>query len=103
MAAGLLFIVEVARGRWRLDRGDLARSVRAPRAVCVVTRSLDDTYGPLTAIIALLLWANLTGIVLLAGGRLTAQVEAVRAGTDPLLAHSDDDGTPDEWAGARPR
>jgi uncharacterized BrkB/YihY/UPF0761 family membrane protein len=63
----------------------------------------DDTYGPLTAIIALVLWANLTGIVLLAGGRLTAQVEAVRAGTDPLLADSDDDGTPDEWAGARPR
>jgi hypothetical protein len=33
----------------------------------------------------------------------SGQVEAVRAGTDPLLADSDDDGTPDEWAGARPR
>jgi YihY family inner membrane protein len=70
----------------------------------VVTRNLDDTYGPLTAIIALLLWANVTGIALLAGIAVAAQVEAVRAGrTDPLLADSDDDGIPDEQAGARPR
>jgi uncharacterized BrkB/YihY/UPF0761 family membrane protein len=69
----------------------------------VVTRNLDDTYGPLTAIIALLLWANVTGIALLAGIAVAAQVEAVRAGrTDPLLADSDDDGIPDEQAGARP-
>ena len=61
----------------------------------VVTRGLDDTYGPLTAIIALLLWANVTGIALLAGVAVAAQVEAVRAGrTDPLLADSDDDGIP---------
>jgi YihY family inner membrane protein len=70
----------------------------------VVTRNLDDTYGPLTAIIALLLWANVTGIALLAGIAVAAQVEAVRAGrTDPLLADSDDDGIPDEQVGARPR
>ena len=46
----------------------------------VVARGLDDTYGPLTAIIALLLWANVTGIALLAGVSVAAQIEAVRAG-----------------------
>ena len=55
-----------------------------------------DTYGPLTAVMALLLWANLTGIALLAGFALAAQLEAVRAGRpDPLLLDSDDDGIPD--------
>ncbi len=63
----------------------------------VVAAGFDDTYGPLTAIMALLLWANVTGIALLAGIALAAQLEAVRAGRlDPLLADSDDDGIPDE-------
>jgi YihY family inner membrane protein len=67
----------------------------------VVTRGLDDTYGPLTAMIALLLWANVTGVALLAGVAVAAQVEAVRAGRpDPLLADSDDDGVPDDQAHA---
>jgi YihY family inner membrane protein len=67
----------------------------------VVARGLDDTYGPLTAIIALLLWANVTGIALLAGVAVAAQVEAVRAGrADPLLPDSDDDGIPNEQAHA---
>ncbi|HEV7830907.1 MAG TPA: hypothetical protein VGP04_19090 [Pseudonocardiaceae bacterium] len=49
---------------------------------------------------ALLLWANLTGIALLAGIALAAQLEAVRAGRiDPLLADTDDDGIPDELDG----
>jgi uncharacterized BrkB/YihY/UPF0761 family membrane protein len=69
----------------------------------VVTRGLDDTYGPLTAMIALLLWANVTGVALLAGVAVAAQVEAVRAGRpDPLLNDSDDDGIPDGQAHARP-
>jgi YihY family inner membrane protein len=56
----------------------------------------DDTYGPLTAVMALLLWANVTGIALLAGLAMAAQLEAVRAGhPDPLLLDSDDDGIPD--------
>ncbi|MHA6796895.1 YihY/virulence factor BrkB family protein [Pseudonocardia bannensis] len=56
----------------------------------------DETYGPLTAVMALLLWANVTGIALLAGFALAAQLEAVRAGLpDPLLPDSDDDGIPD--------
>ena len=42
--------------------------------------NFDDTYGPLTAVMALLLWANVTGIALLAGIALAAQLEAVRAG-----------------------
>ena len=70
----------------------------------VVARGLDDTYGPLTAIIALLLWANVTGIALLAGVAVAAQIEAVRAGhADLLLADSDDDGIPDGQAHAAPR
>jgi YihY family inner membrane protein len=62
-----------------------------------VADNFDDTYGPLTAVMALLLWANVTGIALLAGVALAAQVEAVRAGQiDPLLADIDNDGIPDE-------
>jgi YihY family inner membrane protein len=61
-----------------------------------VAPGFGDTYGPLTAVMALLLWANLTGIALLAGFALAAQLEAVRAGlADPLLPDSDDDGIPD--------
>jgi YihY family inner membrane protein len=58
--------------------------------------NFGETYGPLTAVMALLLWANVTGIALLAGVALAAQLEAVRAGgSDPLLTDSDDDGIPD--------
>jgi YihY family inner membrane protein len=58
--------------------------------------NFGETYGPLTAVMALLLWANVTGIALLAGVALAAQLEAVRAGgSDPRLADSDDDGIPD--------
>ena len=38
------------------------------------------TYGPLTAIMALLLWANLTGIALFLGLAFAAQLEAPRVG-----------------------
>lgn len=58
--------------------------------------NFGETYGPLTAVMALLLWANVTGVALLAGVALAAQLEAVRAGgSDPLLTDSDDDGIPD--------
>src|SRR5215203_5558978 len=40
------------------------------------------TYGPLTGVMALLLWANLTGIALFLGVAFTAQLEARRI-TDP--------------------
>jgi YihY family inner membrane protein len=36
------------------------------------------TYGPLTGVMALLLWANLTGIALFLGVAFTAQLEAAR-------------------------
>src|SRR6201991_2286954 len=62
-----------------------------------VAPGFGDTYGPLTAIMALLLWANVTGIALLGGLALAAQLEAGRAGRpDPLLPDTDDDGIPDE-------
>jgi YihY family inner membrane protein len=42
--------------------------------------SFGDLYGPLTAFIALLLWANLTAIALFLGIAFAAQLEAARAG-----------------------
>ena len=42
--------------------------------------SFGATYGPLTAIMALLLWANLTGIALFLGLAFAAQLEAARVG-----------------------
>jgi YihY family inner membrane protein len=75
---------------WLVGSGLLALYV-------VAAAGFGDTYGPLTAVMALLLWANVTGIALLAGLALAAQLEAVRAGQpDPLLPDSDDDGIPDE-------
>jgi YihY family inner membrane protein len=65
-------------------------------AYVVAAAGFDDTYGPLTAVMALLLWANITGVALLAGIALAAQLEGVRAGcSDPRLVDSDDDGIPD--------
>jgi YihY family inner membrane protein len=46
--------------------------------------SFGSTYGPLTGVIALLIWAQLTSIALFLGIAFCAQLEAVRAGvTDP--------------------
>jgi YihY family inner membrane protein len=45
-----------------------------------VSGGFGDTYGPLTAIIALLLWANLTGVAIFLGLAFAAQLEARRAG-----------------------
>jgi YihY family inner membrane protein len=42
--------------------------------------SVGSTYGPLTGIIAILVWANLTSIALLLGLAVSAQLEAARAG-----------------------
>ncbi|MCX4820949.1 YihY/virulence factor BrkB family protein [Streptomyces sp. NBC_01142] len=47
--------------------------------------SFGAVYGPLTAFVALLLWANLTGIALFLGLAFAAQLEAARAGiTEPV-------------------
>jgi YihY family inner membrane protein len=54
------------------------------------SRSFGDTYGPLTAVMALLLWAVLTAVSLLAGIAFTAQLEARRVGVpEPVV--------PDRW------
>jgi uncharacterized BrkB/YihY/UPF0761 family membrane protein len=48
------------------------------------------TYGALTGIMALLLWANLTGVALFLGIAFGAQLEARRVGVpDPVV--------PDQW------
>jgi len=48
-----------------------------------------STYGPLTSVLALLIWANLTAIALLFGVAFCAQIEAVRAGTPCPTTTSD--------------
>jgi len=57
--------------------------------------SFGSAYGPLTGVIALLIWAQLTSIALFLGLAFCAQLEAVRAGIpdpergDPELAAAD--------------
>jgi YihY family inner membrane protein len=46
----------------------------------LVSDGFGATYGPLTAMMALLLWANLTGIALFLGIAFAAQLEAQRVG-----------------------
>lgn len=47
--------------------------------------SFGALYGPLTAFIALLLWANLTAVALFLGIAFAAQLEAARAGLDAAV------------------
>ncbi|MFG2320242.1 hypothetical protein ACGFTA_35090, partial [Streptomyces tendae] len=47
--------------------------------------SFGSLYGPLTALMALFLWANLAGVALFLGVAFAAQLEAARAGiTKPV-------------------
>ncbi|MFN8076426.1 MAG: YihY/virulence factor BrkB family protein [Kineosporiaceae bacterium] len=64
-----------ALGLWLLLSGALALYVKT-------SSSFGQVYGPLTGIIALLLWANLTSVALLLGVAFAAQLEAVHAGVD---------------------
>jgi YihY family inner membrane protein len=48
-------------------------------AFATQSRDFGATYGPLTGVMALLLWANLTGIALFVGIAFAAQLEAIRA------------------------
>jgi YihY family inner membrane protein len=60
------------------------------------------TYGPLTAMMALLLWANLTGIAIFGGLAFAAQLEARRVGiTRPALHDRWHPGSDDD-ADSRP-
>ena len=62
-----------------------------------ISGDFSDTYGPLAGIMALLLWATVTGVALLFGLAVAAQLESVRAGMgDPLLPDTDADGIPDQ-------
>lgn len=62
-----------------------------------VSGDFSDTYGPLAGIMALLLWATVTGVALLLGVAVAAQLEGERVGIhDPLLGDEDADGIPDE-------
>ncbi|HEY2220653.1 YihY/virulence factor BrkB family protein [Actinomycetospora sp.] len=76
-------------GAWLAASGAIAAYVS-------VSGEFSATYGPLAGIMVLLLWAFATGVALLAGFAVSAQLEGVRAGVvDPLLADLDDDGVPD--------
>ena len=59
-------------------------------AYTVESKEFGATYGPLTGVIALLLWANLTGIALFFGVAFAAQLEARRVGVSgPAVADQD--------------
>ncbi len=81
----LAFGAGVSLALWLLLTGLLALYV-------VSSGSFGDTYGPLTGIFALLLWANLSSVAIFLGIAFGAQLEAVRAGSpeptygDPLAA-----------------
>lgn len=78
----LLFGAVVATVLWWMASLLLAGYIR-------VSGSFGATYGPLTAIMALLLWANLTGIAFFLGLAFAAQLEARRVGAKPAQ--------PDQW------
>jgi uncharacterized BrkB/YihY/UPF0761 family membrane protein len=44
------------------------------------SRSFGQTYGPLAGMVALILWAMLSGMALIFGAAIAAQLEAVRSG-----------------------
>jgi uncharacterized BrkB/YihY/UPF0761 family membrane protein len=86
----LAFGSGVSLALWLLHTGLLALYV-------VKSGSFGTTYGPLTGIFALLLWANLSSVALFLGVAFAAQLEAVRAGSpepasaDPLITEGPSD------------
>ena len=77
----LLFGAAIATILWWLASLLLAGYVQ-------LSSGFGATYGPLTAIMALLLWANLTGIAFFLGLAFAAQLEAQRVGV-PRPAQQD--------------
>jgi len=76
----LAFGSAVSLALWLLVTGLLALYV-------AWAASFGTTYGPLTGVFALLLWANLSSVALFLGIAFAAQLEAVRAGVPtPILA-----------------
>jgi YihY family inner membrane protein len=93
----LLFGAAVATVLWWLASLALAGYVR-------ISDGFGATYGPLTAIMALLLWANLTGIAFFLGLAFAAQLEANRVGVVPAPEdrwHPGSDDKPETDAAAR--
>ncbi len=72
----LAFGAGVSLALWLALTGLLAWYVRG-------SSTFGATYGPLTAIMALMVWANLTAIALFYGLSTAAQLEAVRTGPFP--------------------
>jgi YihY family inner membrane protein len=94
----LLFGAAVATVLWWLASLALAGYVR-------VSDGFGATYGPLTAMMALLLWANLTGIAFFLGLAFAAQLEAHRVGVVPAPEdrwHPGSDDKPDTAARGTP-
>jgi YihY family inner membrane protein len=59
-------------------------------AYATESRDFGATYGPLTGVMALLLWANLTGVALFVGVAFAAQLEATRVGiSGPAVVDQD--------------
>jgi YihY family inner membrane protein len=79
----LLFGAGLGTALWWLASVLLAAYVR-------LSGGFGETYGALTGVMALLLWANLTGIALLGGLAFSAQLEALRIGVP-------EPAEPDRW------
>ena len=80
---------------WLLFGAGLATLLWAAASVLLAayvaaSGAFGATYGPLTGVVALLLWANLTGVALLLGIAFAAELEAARVGV-PQPA------VPDRW------
>ena len=69
----LLFGASIAIALWLLASVGLA-------AYVLLSDGFNQTYGALTGIMALLLWANLTGVALFFGLAFAAQLEGLRVG-----------------------
>ena len=65
--------------------------------------SFNEVYGPLTAVMALLLWAQLSSIALFLGIAFAAQLEAARAGVRHGAGPDHDPDTEGDEATASPR
>jgi uncharacterized BrkB/YihY/UPF0761 family membrane protein len=79
----LMFGAGLATALWWLVSLLLAAYVTA-------SSGFGATYGALTGVMALLLWANLTGIALFFGAAFAAQLEARRVGVPGPTV-------PDQW------
>jgi YihY family inner membrane protein len=83
----LTFGASVAVVLWMLATEGLAMFFRD-------SSSFGQTYGPVSGLVALLLWSLLTSVAVLYGGAVAAQLEAVRAGAPaPKAATSVRDGS----------